>query len=99
MFKLMGLACSFMNWDIPYQTLVRQSPHSSNHPSPFGPTVSTPSDVSIASPAGDVPTSPGLSQALKQRISIKNAQLFIAGRHDELLRSLNMADKKCVPTT
>ena len=83
-----------MNWNLPFNVLVWQFSQSSNHPSPFGPAVSTPSDVSIASPHGNVPGSPALSQALRTQRSAEKAQLFIAGEHGDLLRSLNIEDKK-----
>lgn len=83
-----------MNWNLPFRALARQFPQILNHPSPFGLTVSTPSDVSISSPPGNAPSSPVLSQELRSRIAIEKAQLFIAGKHDDLLRSLNMEEKK-----
>lgn len=85
---------SFMNWHLPFRALARQFPQLLNHPSPFGPAVSTPSDVSIATPPGNAPGSPVLSQALRSKLATERAQLFIADKQDDLLRSLSMKEKK-----
>jgi hypothetical protein len=85
-----------MSWNLPYQALFRQLPLVMDHYSPFGASVSPPSDVSIASPAGDSAPSPRLVRAVTLKIAKQNADLFITGNFDGLLRSLDTMQKKLV---
>jgi hypothetical protein len=56
--------------------------------------MSTPSDVSIASPAAEAALSPGLAQAVNLRKTRQNAALFIAGDFEGLLRAFSERDRK-----
>jgi hypothetical protein len=74
-------------------------PASADQPSPFGPSYSTPSDIVANTPNGDTAPSPQdapspLSVALKKKTAIDRAHLFVQGKHDELVRNLNMEEKK-----
>jgi len=84
-----------MNWNLPYNALLRHFPQLMDHPSPSAISASTPSDVSMASPA-DAALSPGLTQAVALRKARQNAALFIAGDFEGLLQAFNSADKKYV---
>lgn len=84
-----------MNWNLPYQALLRHFPQVMDHSSSPAMSVSTPSDVSIASPAADTALSPGLAQAVSLRSTRQNAALFIASDFEGLLRAFSVEDKKC----
>ncbi|KAF2791863.1 hypothetical protein K505DRAFT_247960 [Melanomma pulvis-pyrius CBS 109.77] len=89
---------TFMNWNLPYRALLRHFPQLMDHPSPLAMSVSTPSDVSIASPAADTALSPGLAQAVSLRTARQNAALFVAGDFEGLLRVFSDEDKKVFST-
>src|SRR5438034_8043633 len=87
---------SFLNWNMPYGAMGLWS--SKDHPSPFGPSASTPSDVDMLSPPANAPSphnapSP-LSMALKKKTATDRAYLFAQGRFDDLVRSMNNAERR-----
>jgi hypothetical protein len=97
--KMLTTLISFLNWNIPYGALGSLQ-SGSDHPSPFGPSVSTPSDISImATPPANLVSSPRdapspLSTALKRKTAIERAQLFVQGKHDDLIRSMDKAERR-----
>ncbi|KAF2648402.1 hypothetical protein K491DRAFT_763107 [Lophiostoma macrostomum CBS 122681] len=99
-FPLNGVAgntMAFVNWNLPYRALLRLFPQLKDHKSPAAMSASTPSDVSIASPAAEA-LSPGLSQSISIRKTRENAALFIAGDFEGLLRSFSERDRKVFST-
>ncbi|KAI9764311.1 MAG: hypothetical protein M1840_008529 [Geoglossum simile] len=106
--RLFGLSLPFgnrifLNWNMPYGALgPLQS--GADHPSPFEPPVSTPSDVSImTTPPADITLSPRdapspLSVALKRKTAIERAHLFVQGKHGDLIRSMNGAERRVMST-
>ncbi|KAF2101321.1 hypothetical protein NA57DRAFT_53297 [Rhizodiscina lignyota] len=92
--QVVGGRVGFLNWNVPYKALVSLFPTQMAQHSPFAANVSTPSDVSMASPAGIGPASPGYYQALVSKTKAERAHLFIAGRFDELLRALDAKEKR-----
>jgi hypothetical protein len=84
---------------MPYGALDPSQPRGADRPSPFGPSVTTPSDVSMGTPPGGVVSSPQnapspLSSALKKKTTIDRAHLFVQGRHDDLIRSMDKAERR-----
>jgi hypothetical protein len=69
-----------------------------DHPSPFGGSASTPSDVvmntppAIAESPRDAPSP--LTTVLRKGVAIKRANLFIEGKHLELIKSLDVAERR-----
>src|SRR5438046_2168218 len=92
---------SFLNWNMPYGALGSSRSRDTDHPSPLGHSVSTPSaisDVSMATPPANVVSSPHnapspLSTALKRKTAIDRAHLFVQGKHDDLVRSMDKAER------
>ncbi|KAA6410811.1 MAG: hypothetical protein FRX48_05121 [Lasallia pustulata] len=89
----------FMNWNMPYGALRLSTAKAIDHRSPFGGAASTPSDVMVATPSsiGGVPSptnapSP-MSVALTAKAANDRARLFVEGRHDDLLRSMEKQDR------
>ncbi|KAF2688343.1 hypothetical protein K458DRAFT_427949 [Lentithecium fluviatile CBS 122367] len=93
-----GDTITFMDWNLPYRALLRHFPQLMDHPSPSARSISTPSDVSIESPAVDAALSPGLSQAVNLRKARQNAALFVAGDFEGLLRAMSAEEKKVFST-
>jgi len=95
---------SFLQWNKPFGVFTRQqggSPRSSNHPSPFAVTASTPlSQVSMHTPpeTADSPVNApsALSVAVKRKAAIEKAHLFVQGKHHELLQLLSTQEKRHV---
>lgn len=90
---------SFLNWNMPYGALSLSRSRNTDYPSPFAPSVSTPSDISVDTPPGNAALSPQnppspLSTALKRKTAIDRAHLFVQGRHDDLIRSMNNAERR-----
>ena len=85
--------CSFLNWSLPYGALP-QARRAFDHVSPFGQSVSTPSDVSIYSPGGHTSPPPALSKELRNTTSIQRAHLFLGGNYDKLLKILDTSETK-----
>lgn len=92
---------SFMNWNMPYGALRSSHARAIDHFSPSDPLAlaSTPSDVFVATPAANTALSPaagspsGLSKALKDKNAVERAHLFIQGKHEELIRSMNKQER------
>jgi len=59
-------------------------------------TRSTPSDIQIRSPTPNAVSSPVFSHAVSLNASRNRAKLFVSGKFDELLGSLDSAEKKWV---
>jgi hypothetical protein len=84
---------AFYMWNLPYKALLQFLPRVQNQQSPYG-TVSTPSDIEITSPGANTVSSPALSQAVALRLSRQRAELFVSGKFDDLLQSLDRGEKK-----
>jgi hypothetical protein len=83
-----------MNWNLPYQALLQHLPHPMNYCSPYADTGSTPSDISYTSPPAIEASSSGVVRAAALNTAKQNAELFITGNFDGLLRALNGREKK-----
>jgi hypothetical protein len=88
-----------MNWNMPYGALRSSAARAVDHFSPFGPTASTPSDILVTTPTSEqVGPSPRnapspMSVAVRGKIANDRARLFVEGRHDDLLRSLEKQER------
>jgi hypothetical protein len=88
---------SFLNWNMPYGAL-GLSKSVPDHPPPFTP-ISPPSDVSITTPPSDIVSSPKnapspLSVALQRKKAFDRAHLFVQGKHDDLILSMNKEEQR-----
>ena len=90
----------FLYWNMPYGIMRGFNNGTMNHTSPSG-SASTPSDVIMtmtSSPpvnATSPPAQPSsLSTELKKRRAIDRAHLFARGEHDQLIKSMNQAERK-----
>lgn len=83
----------FLNWNLPYGALP-QARRVFDHVSPFGQSVSTPSDVSMHSPGGHASPPSAFSKELRNTTSIQRAHLFLGGNYDKLLKNLDMSETK-----
>jgi hypothetical protein len=88
---------AFMNWNLPYQTLLQHLPHSMNHHSPYADAGSTPSDVSYTSPPAIEAASSKVVRAAALKSTQQTTDLFINGNFDGLLRALSAKEKKYAP--
>jgi hypothetical protein len=95
------IGSSFMNWNMPYGALRSSRARAIDHFSPASPvpTLTPPSDVFVATPAAVSALSPpadspsGLSKALQARRAVERAQLFVQGKHEELIKSMNKKEQ------
>jgi hypothetical protein len=85
-----------MNWNLPYNALAYQFPQLMDCPSPSAMSVPTPNDVTMESPEAETALSPGLAQAVSLRRARQNADMFVTGDFEGLLRAFDSDDKKCV---
>src|SRR5580700_2212468 len=94
-------SASFLNWNMPYGALNSSRSRDTGH-SPFGQFVSTPgaiSDVSMAATPANSVSSPNnapspLSVALRKKTAIDRAHLFVQGKHDDLIRSMDKTERR-----
>src|SRR6266536_3439698 len=92
---------SFMKWNMPYGALRCSHARAIDHFSPSDPeaSASTPSDVLVTTPAANTALSlaadspSGLSKALKTQHAVERAHLFVQGKHDELIKSMNKQER------
>lgn len=88
----------FKCWNVPYKPSKAPAIGLGNHPSPFPPQGSTPSDVSFGSPqalqngAGSGLT-PSLSSALQKKISLDRARLFLDGKLPDIIESMTQEEQ------
>ncbi|KAH8786356.1 hypothetical protein F5882DRAFT_497061 [Hyaloscypha sp. PMI_1271] len=83
----------FLRWNIPYRAFFGQCRLPSvDHPSPAK------SDISVATPPGDLTlsckTTSALSKTLNEKVSIDRAHLFLAGRINDLVKSMDRREKE-----
>jgi hypothetical protein len=87
----------FLRWNIPLKALgpFKHLPvnHSSvNHPSPAV------SEISVATPPGDLAlvsqTSSSLSKTLNEKVAIERAHVFLEGRMNDLIKSMDHKEKE-----
>lgn len=78
-----------MNWNMPYGLIGSLAPSPVDHVSPF-------SDLSVTTPpsAGGAPSPTAV--AIKAMKPIDRARLFVGGRHNELLRSMDKQQRMSV---
>ena len=84
---------------MPYGAMGRSAGIMSGGPSPAAMAASTPSDVVIATPSATSAHSPHnvpspMTAALKAKTAIDRANLFVQGRHHELLHSMNRVERR-----
>ncbi|PMD49347.1 uncharacterized protein K444DRAFT_298311 [Hyaloscypha bicolor E] len=83
----------FLRWNIPYRAFFGQCRLPSiDHPSPAK------SDISVATPPEDLVVSSkgisSLSKTLNEKVSIDRAHLFLAGRINDLVKSMDRREKE-----
>ena len=86
---------AFYVWNLPYNALLQFMPQLPVRRSPSH-TRSTPSDIQIRSPTPNAVSSPVFSHAVSINTSRNRATLFVSGKFDELLGSLDLTEKKWV---
>lgn len=91
---------SLLNWNMSYSAITAMKLTNLDHFSPIE-AVSTPSDVAVATPHSNNATSPqrvvpSLSRALERKIRTNRVQLFLQGRHDELMKSMTKSERLLV---
>ena len=92
----------FLKWNIPLGLLRLQKFDLVNSPSPLGTEVPLPKDFHIHTPSGVVDfyheaASPvQLSAALASMGVIERALMFLQGRHNELVKSMNRMEARLV---
>lgn len=82
----------FLRWNIPLKALGPFKRLPIDHPSPAI------SDISVATPPGDLAlsstTSSSLSKILNEKVSIERAQVFLEGRMNDLIKSMDHKEKE-----
>ena len=92
----------FLKWNVPLGLLRLQKFDPVNSPSPLGTEVPLPKDFHIHTPPGVVDshheaTSPvQLSAALAFMGVVERARMFLQGRHNELVKSMNRMEARLV---
>ena len=78
-----------MNWNMPYGLMRYSAPSAADHFSPL-------SDISVTTPpsAGGAPSPTAV--AINAMKPIDRARLFVEGRHNELLRSMDRQQRVSV---
>ncbi|KAH0545456.1 hypothetical protein FGG08_000457 [Glutinoglossum americanum] len=92
----------FLNWNMPHGALGSSRSKDTDHPSPLGQFVSTPgaiSDVSVSTPPANAASPPynapsPLSTALRRKTAVDRARLFVQGKHDDLIRSMDKTERR-----
>ena len=87
-----------MTWNMPYKPSRKLMNQILDHHSPFGQSVSTPSDVSVGTPHANAIASPNsgpspLSSALRKKTSIERARLFLGGKYQQLIASMSTEEQ------
>jgi hypothetical protein len=80
-------------WNLPYNALLQFLPQQPDRRSPHD-VRSTPSDIEITSPTPSTMSSPVLHQAVSLNASRNRTNLFVSGKFDDLLNSLDGGEKK-----
>jgi hypothetical protein len=70
-----------------------------DHSSPYGQSVSTPSDVAVGTPYANAVASRNsvaspLSSALQRKTSVERAQMFFEGKYQQLIASMSRKEQK-----
>ncbi|KAK4141974.1 uncharacterized protein C8A04DRAFT_38633 [Dichotomopilus funicola] len=93
-----GLPGVLSSWNLPYAAYSKGLGKTSGQPSPFGGTAATPTYLSIQSPEAATPghaaagPSPTM-QLIRQKAARDKANLFLQGRHFDLLASCGKEDR------
>ncbi|KAH6621544.1 hypothetical protein B0J18DRAFT_467119 [Chaetomium sp. MPI-SDFR-AT-0129] len=93
-----GLPGVLSSWNLPYAAYSKGLGKTSGQPSPFGGTAATPTYLSIQSPEAATPghaaagPSPPM-QLIRQKAARDRANLFLQGRHFDLLASCGKEDR------
>jgi hypothetical protein len=80
-------------WNLPYNALLQFLPQQPDRRSPHD-VRSTPSDIEITSPSPSAVSSPVLHHAVSLNASQNRTKLFVSGKFDDLLESLERGEKK-----
>jgi hypothetical protein len=83
----------FYMWNLPYNALLQFLPQQPDRRSPHD-VRSTPSDIEITSPTPSAMLSPVFHHAVTLNASRKRTELFVSGKFDDLLESLDRGEKK-----
>ena len=83
-----------MNWNMPYGAMRPPRRSDRNYASPAGNAMSSPGDIKAFTPPNNNAPSPSnapspLSKALAIKRSVDRAHMFVEGRFDDLMRSMN----------
>ncbi|KAL9618155.1 MAG: hypothetical protein Q9160_007105 [Pyrenula sp. 1 TL-2023] len=94
---------NFMNWNVPYKPSKAPIIELGNHPSPFPPQGSTPSDVSFGSPPAPQAgihygLTTSLSSALQKKNSVDRARLFLDGKFPNIVKSMTQKEQMTMST-
>lgn len=87
----------FLYWNMPYGIMRGFNSGTMNHTSPSG-SASTPSDVIMTMASSPPAQTSSFSTELKKRRAIDRAHLFVRGEHDQLIKSMNQAERKTMST-
>jgi hypothetical protein len=94
---------SFLRWNIPYRVIAAWQalafPEEFNSSTAF-PEMSQNSDIEVTTPSSDIIDSTGavstLSQAFRMKQTVERAQLFVQGRVEDLMLSMNRSEQQYV---
>ena len=78
-----------MNWNMPYGLIRSTAPSAVDHISPL-------SDISVVTPPSTGGAPSPTTVAIKAMKPIDRARLFVEGRHNELLRSMDKQQRVSV---
>ena len=89
---------SFLNWNIPHGTFRSTTIRSGNLSMPSPISISTPSDIMVATPPVNDANSPNnapspLTRTQNFKKKVDRAHMFVTGRYDALVKSVNPEEK------
>ncbi|KAH0553065.1 hypothetical protein GP486_006742 [Trichoglossum hirsutum] len=92
----------FLYWNMPYGAMKRSKSGVMDHLSPLG-AASTPSDILVTTPpvnanSPQTHTSSLLAADLRMKKAVDRAHLFVAGRHDDFIRSMDQGERRSMST-
>ncbi|OCL14233.1 hypothetical protein AOQ84DRAFT_384874 [Glonium stellatum] len=93
----------FLNWNLPYGALRLLRGKEIDHLSPLHPIGTTPQDdIAVTTPSAGAPSPNDVpsptSKALNMKKAVDRAHLFINGRHQDLIRSMNTEERVTIST-
>ena len=90
--------CSFLKWNMPYAALVQSHARPFDQASPINFSIPTPgSDLAVGTPSSaaspmDAPSPTTI--LVKKKVAFDRAQLFVHGKHDQLLSGMNGEERR-----